>query len=84
MVQEKGKKETTSLKDKKLWIAVGGVFIVAIFFSNHLLGGHLLQFLGGIVAPPPKLPSPLQPGFGAIVALIGLGAVAWLVIRENR
>jgi len=33
------------------------------------------------VATPTKTPT--QPGFGALVALIGLGAVAFLVVRKH-
>jgi PGF-CTERM protein len=33
--------------------------------------------------PPTPTPTPTTPGFGALVALIGLGAVAFLIVRKH-
>jgi PGF-CTERM protein len=47
---------------------------------------YLVLWWAGIpaapVTPPPAKVA-TQPGFGAIIALIGLSAVAWLVVRRN-
>jgi PGF-CTERM protein len=32
---------------------------------------------------PTLTPTPTTPGFGALVALIGLGAVAFLIVRKH-
>ena len=44
-------------------------------------GSALFNVLEG--AAPTAVPTTKSPGYGALIALIGLGAVAFIVVRRN-